>query len=79
MTFDDETEAYFGYKRGLGFVGKVDENGYVDPCWVFSGYMGSYPRYISEERLANRLEVVDPNNWHIKRIKAGIAYDMGVE
>lgn len=78
MAFNDRTEAYLGYKHGLGFVGEVDEEGNVEACWVVSGYMGSYPRYISEERLANRLEVVDPDNWHVKRIKRGIAYDMGL-
>lgn len=77
MVFDNETEAYLGYKRGLGFVGKVDEEGNIEPCWVFSGY-GVYPRYMSEERLANRLEVTYPNDWNIKRIKKGIAYDMGL-
>lgn len=77
MTFDDETEAYFGYKRGLGFVGKVDAEGNVEPCWVASGYMDSYPTYVDDEYIASRLEVRYPNDWNIKRIKRGIDYDMG--
>lgn len=76
MVFTNRTEAYYGYKRGLGFVGEIDNKGNIKPLWVHCRYMSLYPSNIKENELANRLEIIDPNNWLIKYIKRGIEYDM---
>ena len=74
MVFETETEAYNAFQTGgLGLVGKVVSEGKVEVLYKVSNFIGGGCHqgryYYHSSNIANRLEVVNPDDLIVQYVK----------